>query len=83
MLRTRWQICANKLDPIELVNVHLFHDGSNFVAIQQFPSMYTKSRRNALQFTLRKIGSDYDDDSGVGGVKDRGAFFVFGDFNFR
>lgn len=33
-LRTRWQLAEN-LAPFELINVHLFHDESNFVAMQQ------------------------------------------------
>ncbi|XP_028966673.1 type I inositol 1,4,5-trisphosphate 5-phosphatase [Galendromus occidentalis] len=81
-LRTRWQIHAQE-PPIELVNVHLFHDESNFMAMQQFPSMYTESRRNALQFTLRRIGSDRDDNSEAETTKEPVAFFIFGDFNFR
>ncbi|OQR73883.1 type I inositol 1, partial [Tropilaelaps mercedesae] len=82
-LRTRWQLAEN-LIPIELINVHLFHDESNFVAMQQFPSLYSEGRRRALRFALDRVGTALDDNeprSNEQNLPD--AFFIFGDFNFR
>ncbi|XP_022670026.1 type I inositol 1,4,5-trisphosphate 5-phosphatase-like isoform X2 [Varroa destructor] len=82
-LRTRWQLAEN-LIPIELMNVHLFHDESNFVAMQQFPSLYSEGRRRALRFALERIGTDLDDNEPRSSKQCLPhAFFIFGDFNFR
>lgn len=55
-LRTRWQLAEN-LIPIELMNVHLFHDESNFVAMQQVPEKQgpLKPEPNALYNTMSSI----------------------------
>lgn len=39
----------------DLLNVHLFHDASNLLAAEHSPSIYSKCRRNALQYTLKKF----------------------------
>ncbi|XP_071506501.1 inositol polyphosphate-5-phosphatase A-like isoform X1 [Diadema antillarum] len=71
-LRTRW--CINGR-PFELVNVHLFHDASNVIAVEtKFPSLYSKNRRKALEHVLQRLTRD---------KHTRVPFFLFGDFNFR
>ncbi|EEB17181.1 Type I inositol-1,4,5-trisphosphate 5-phosphatase, putative [Pediculus humanus corporis] len=70
-LRTRWCLNGTVFD---LVNIHLFHDVSNFVAIKSFPSVYSDTRRRALAYTLERFQTDE-----YGPVP----LFVFGDFNFR
>lgn len=69
--RVRWKIC-NKI--FEFVNIHLFHDDNNLVAIQSSPSLYSRSRKRALKFVLQRVNSD---------PPPGGRFFIFGDFNFR
>lgn len=70
-LRTRWNLNGTIFD---LVNIHLFHDASNFVAMEAFPSVYSKTRQRALEYTLDRFHND-----GYGPAP----FFLFGDFNFR
>ncbi|XP_026274549.2 uncharacterized protein LOC113203855 isoform X1 [Frankliniella occidentalis] len=70
-MRTRWNLNGTTFD---LVNIHLFHDASNFVAMESFPSVYCKNRQRALDHTLKRFHTDQ-----YGSVP----FFVFGDFNFR
>ncbi|XP_066998981.1 inositol polyphosphate-5-phosphatase A isoform X2 [Anabrus simplex] len=70
-LRTRWSLSGTVFD---LINIHLFHDASNFIAMESFPSVYCKNRRRALEHTLERFHNDE-----YGPVP----FFVFGDFNFR
>ncbi|XP_052745054.1 uncharacterized protein LOC112053838 [Bicyclus anynana] len=69
-LRTRWSIRSTA---VEFVNIHLFHDASNLVAMEPFPSVYCRSRRRALRHTLRHLTADAS----------APPFFIFGDFNFR
>ncbi|KAJ0170909.1 hypothetical protein K1T71_013681 [Dendrolimus kikuchii] len=69
-LRTRWLIRGTG---IEFVNIHLFHDASNLLAMEPFPSVYCRSRRRALRHTLRHLHSDIN----------AAPYFIFGDFNFR
>lgn len=69
-LRTRWSIRGTA---VEFVNIHLFHDASNLLAIEPFPSVYCRSRRHALRHTLRHLHSDMNS----------APYFIFGDFNFR
>jgi len=59
------------------VNVHLFHDASNLVALSVSPSLYSENRRRALKYTLEKINenrylTEFDSYTAI-----------FGDFNFR
>ncbi|KZC15014.1 Type I inositol 1,4,5-trisphosphate 5-phosphatase [Dufourea novaeangliae] len=70
-LRTRWSISGTIFD---LINIHLFHDASNFIAMETFPSVYSKTRRRALEHTLDRFHNDKY--SNV-------PYFLFGDFNFR
>ncbi|XP_024936249.1 uncharacterized protein LOC107263069 isoform X2 [Cephus cinctus] len=70
-LRTRWNISGTVVD---LINIHLFHDASNFVAMETFPSVYSKTRRRALEHTLDRFHSDQYPNA---------PYFLFGDFNFR
>ncbi|XP_039262738.2 inositol polyphosphate-5-phosphatase A-like [Styela clava] len=69
--RVRWKI-KNKV--FEFVNIHLFHDDNNLVAIQSSPSSYSRSRKRALKFVLQRVQSD---------PPPNGNYFIFGDFNFR
>jgi len=86
-MRTRWLFNDNK--PLDLVNIHLFHDASNLVAMETTPSPYAQNRQRALEFTLHKIKlpligtleqsqqtTDADTHADV-------PMFIFGDFNFR
>ncbi|KAF5273923.1 hypothetical protein FQA39_LY01038 [Lamprigera yunnana] len=57
-----------------MINIHLFHDASNFVAMEEFPSVYCKNRRRALEHTLQRFHND---------SYGRAPYFLFGDFNFR
>lgn len=101
-LRTRWSISGTVFD---LINIHLFHDASNFIAMEmvrnygllfrthpcvfvllylstyliltissQFPSVYSKTRRRALEHTLDRFHNDKYPNV---------PYFLFGDFNFR
>ncbi|XP_032680095.1 uncharacterized protein LOC116848293 isoform X2 [Odontomachus brunneus] len=70
-LRTRWSISGTVFD---LINIHLFHDASNFIAMETFPSVYSKTRRRALEHTLDKFHNDKYPNA---------PYFLFGDFNFR
>ncbi|KAL4707031.1 hypothetical protein ACJJTC_014310 [Scirpophaga incertulas] len=69
-LRTRWMIRGTA---VEFINIHLFHDASNLLAMEPFPSVYCRSRRRALRHTLRHLHSDVS----------AAPYFMFGDFNFR
>ncbi|KAF7490849.1 Type I inositol 1, 4, 5-trisphosphate 5-phosphatase [Sarcoptes scabiei] len=66
---TRWLIKGKIFDTI---NIHLFHDESNFLAISESPSTYVKYRRQALEYALKFFDNDVQN-----------SFFIFGDFNFR
>ncbi|KAJ8686768.1 hypothetical protein QAD02_022562 [Eretmocerus hayati] len=70
-LRTRWSISGTVFD---LINIHLFHDASNFIAMETFPSVYSKTRRRALEHTLDRFHNDQYPNA---------PYFLFGDFNFR
>ncbi|XP_070513698.1 inositol polyphosphate-5-phosphatase A isoform X3 [Cardiocondyla obscurior] len=70
-LRTRWSINGTVFD---LINIHLFHDASNFIAMETFPSVYSKTRRRALEHTLDRFHNDKYPNV---------PYFLFGDFNFR
>ncbi|XP_032434657.1 inositol polyphosphate-5-phosphatase A isoform X1 [Xiphophorus hellerii] len=70
-MRTRWLIHNQGLD---LVNIHLFHDASNLIALNSSPSIYSANRKNALKYVVnRLLDSRYT----------AMPFFLFGDFNFR
>ncbi|XP_050719056.1 uncharacterized protein LOC126999932 isoform X2 [Eriocheir sinensis] len=70
-MRTRWCLNGTKFD---LVNIHLFHDASNFVAMDEFPSAYSLNRKRALEHTLDRFHND---------GFEKVPIFLFGDFNFR
>ncbi|CAF1160220.1 unnamed protein product [Rotaria sp. Silwood1] len=70
--QTRWSINNFIFD---MVNVHLFHDASNLLAVEQSPSIYSKFRKNALEFTLKCLPLN-PSDADV-------PYAIFGDFNFR
>ncbi|MEQ2200264.1 hypothetical protein XENOCAPTIV_026328 [Xenoophorus captivus] len=70
-LRTRWIIHNQGLD---LVNIHLFHDASNLIAVNSSPSIYSANRKKALRYVINRIS-----DSPSNPIP----FFLFGDFNFR
>uniref|UniRef100_A0A6G1SC38 inositol-polyphosphate 5-phosphatase n=1 Tax=Aceria tosichella TaxID=561515 RepID=A0A6G1SC38_9ACAR len=52
-MRTRWLF--NDCQPLDLVNIHLFHDASNLVAMRATPSPYAQNRQKALEYALEKI----------------------------
>lgn len=70
-IRTRWNLNNTLFD---LVNIHLFHDNSNILAMDHCPSTYRVHRENAMAYTINKLQTD-----------DHGQlpFFLFGDYNFR
>ncbi|CAH1260364.1 unnamed protein product [Diabrotica balteata] len=70
-MRTRWSLNNTVVD---MVNIHLFHDASNFIAMESYPSVYCKNRRRALEHTLERFHNDQYDNA---------PYFLFGDFNFR
>ncbi|KAJ8317742.1 hypothetical protein KUTeg_005646 [Tegillarca granosa] len=70
-LRTRWNINNCLFD---LVNIHLFHDASNILAMQSSPSVYSGNRKQAFLHTLQRFEQDQ---------YDKLPMFIFGDFNFR
>ncbi|XP_014663717.1 PREDICTED: type I inositol 1,4,5-trisphosphate 5-phosphatase-like isoform X2 [Priapulus caudatus] len=70
-IRTRWCIKSRIFD---LINIHLFHDASNLVAMESTPSSYRNSRHKVLEHTLERF--DTDEYQTV-------PHFIFGDFNFR
>ncbi|XP_025016731.1 type I inositol 1,4,5-trisphosphate 5-phosphatase isoform X1 [Tetranychus urticae] len=70
-MRTRW-FCNDTI--YDLTNIHLFHDASNFIAMESFPSSYSTIRFNALQYVLDRFAND---------VYEKVPLFIFGDFNFR
>lgn len=70
-LRTRWSINNCVFD---LINIHLFHDASNIVAMQKSPSTYVENRHRALSHTLKRFETDQLENV---------PYFIFGDFNFR
>ncbi|XP_042857060.1 inositol polyphosphate-5-phosphatase A-like isoform X3 [Penaeus japonicus] len=70
-MRTRWCLNGSKFD---LVNIHLFHDASNFIAMEEFPSVYSLNRKRALEHTLDRFHND---------AFENVPLFIFGDFNFR
>ena len=72
-LRTRWRLRGT---PLDLINVHLFHDASNLVSVESAPSVYCVLRRRALTWILDRI-------QGEDAEHERAPFFIFGDFNFR
>ncbi|CAH1783704.1 unnamed protein product, partial [Owenia fusiformis] len=70
-IRTRWSINNLKFD---LINIHLFHDASNILAMETAPSVYVSNRNGALRYTLEKLEND---------ELENVPYFMFGDFNFR
>ncbi|XP_071168929.1 inositol polyphosphate-5-phosphatase A-like isoform X1 [Mytilus edulis] len=70
-IRTRWNI---KNCIFDLVNIHLFHDASNIISMQDSPSVYSKNRKAAFIHTLKRFEEDQ---------YDKVPQFIFGDFNFR
>lgn len=71
-LHTRWRL-NNKL--LNLVNIHLFHDEDNLIALEQSPSAYSQYRRRALHHTLDSVKRNLEESNE--------SVFLFGDFNFR
>ena len=68
---TRWLIGGK---PIELTNIHLFHDPDNRTLLKESPSRFSYNRKNALEHSLKIISqiSPFECPS-----------FIFGDYNFR
>ncbi|XP_053213637.1 inositol polyphosphate-5-phosphatase A-like [Panonychus citri] len=70
-MRTRW-FCNDII--YDLTNIHLFHDASNFIAMESCPSSYSTIRLHALQYVLDRFSND---------AYEKVPLFIFGDFNFR
>ncbi|XP_043912753.1 inositol polyphosphate-5-phosphatase A isoform X1 [Protopterus annectens] len=70
-IRTRWSVADCAFD---LVNIHLFHDASNLIALESSPSSYSGTRQKALTFVLDRITDER---------YEKVPYFLFGDFNFR
>lgn len=70
-LATKWKIGENIM---HFVNIHLFHDESNFVAMEKSPSDYSSYRKTALSHVMNRLKDIVRDDE---------ALFLYGDFNFR
>ncbi|XP_039301120.1 inositol polyphosphate-5-phosphatase A [Nilaparvata lugens] len=74
-LRTRWNLNGTIFD---LVNIHLFHDASNFVAMESVSINHILcSRIDVPTNKLLSVCRFHTDDYGPA------PFFLFGDFNFR
>ncbi len=58
------------------MNIHLFHDPSNLIALNSTPSIYSEYRRRALEYSIKKIKSNQC-------AGETSHIAVFGDFNFR
>lgn len=90
-MRTRWLFDDSQ--PLDLVNIHLFHDASNLVAMETTPSPYAQNRQKALEFTLERISAPLEDGKTATSQQqhsstksqdaDEVPLFIFGDFNFR
>eukprot|EP00301_Raphidiophrys_heterophryoidea_P008980 c13277_g1_i1.p1 GENE.c13277_g1_i1~~c13277_g1_i1.p1 ORF type:complete len:533 (+),score=107.21 c13277_g1_i1:66-1601(+) len=69
-LHTRWLLDEV---PIDIVNMHLFHDSSNLETFQQpSPSPFANARKRAFKYMLDHCS-----------LATSNNVFVFGDFNFR
>ncbi|CAG9138064.1 unnamed protein product [Plutella xylostella] len=78
---------------VEFVNIHLFHDATNLLAVEPYPSVYCRSRRRALRHTLKHLHSDVYCRSRRRALRhtlkhlhsdvNAAPYFIFGDFNFR
>jgi inositol-1,4,5-trisphosphate 5-phosphatase len=62
---------------LNLVNVHLFHDASNLIALTSSPSIYSENRKKALIYTLDRIKKNQSNQETEQNI------VIFGDFNFR
>lgn len=60
-MRTRWLF--NDCQPLDLVNIHLFHDVSNLVAMEATPSPYAQNRQRALEYTLKSLSRQLESGS--------------------
>lgn len=90
-MRTRWSLGVDR--PVEMVNVHIFHDASNLESVKSAPSVYAKNRARALWHILGCVV----DMVGVGSLAwpdaqshektiklpEHEFIAIFGDFNFR
>lgn len=87
-MRTRWLF--NDIKPLDLVNIHLFHDASNLVAMETTPSPYAQNRQRALEYTLDKLSlplpgtwEQSQNQQNDPSQQQQVPLFIFGDFNFR
>jgi inositol-1,4,5-trisphosphate 5-phosphatase len=75
-LHTRWRLFGSHV--ISFVNIHMFHDEDNIVALEKSPSVYSSYRRKALEFTFSCLSETL----GHREAEDE-PLFLYGDFNFR
>ncbi|XP_064382136.1 inositol polyphosphate-5-phosphatase A-like isoform X2 [Halichondria panicea] len=72
-LHTRWRLFGSR--KLNFVNIHLFHDDDNLVALETSPSVYCSYRKRALEYTLSRLAASIKDISEP--------LYIYGDFNFR
>lgn len=79
-LHTRWRIEGQ---PLDLLNVHLFHDEDNLRALRRAGALsaYAVSRQDALKHALEMVAAAGPAPAALGPLPP--ALCVFGDFNFR
>lgn len=72
-LHTRWKMFGSRV--LNLINIHLFHDDDNLIALEKSPSVYSKYRKQALKFAMESVLRSIEDSSEP--------LYIYGDFNFR
>lgn len=75
-LHTRWRLFGSHV--INFVNIHMFHDEDNIVALEKSPSVYTSYRRKALEYTFTSLSETLGHNRA-----ESEPLFLYGDFNFR
>lgn len=74
-VQSKWRLKNQNYD---FVNIHLFHDPSNLIALNSSPSIYSENRKRALKYSIEKIEQNHNGEGGEGLN-----YSIFGDFNFR
>jgi inositol-1,4,5-trisphosphate 5-phosphatase len=75
-LHTRWRLFGSHI--MNFVNIHMFHDEDNIVALEKSPSVYSSYRRKALEFTFASLSETLGRH-----CAEAEPLFLYGDFNFR
>jgi inositol polyphosphate 5-phosphatase INPP5A len=77
-IQTKWRVRGQVID---FINIHLFHDASNIVALSTNPSLYSLNRKRALEYSINRIEANQFERNDNNNSKP--VFAIFGDFNFR